>query len=805
MSKYGHFSDSGTEYIVTDPNTPKPWLNFLSNRKYCALVSATGGGYSFVYDTKYNRVTREVPGDSITQDRPGRYLFIRDQDSGEVWSTNWQPIMGKYDSWESVHGLGYTKIANTTNLIYSEIEYFVPLDDTLEVWRIKVKNLDTRVRRLSLHTYVEWVLGSFYRDLTDRNFDVFFNNVHYEKNTIYGTKTRGDRPDRVGDAWGMVAFLSGDTDFDGWECSKSAFVGQNRYLSNPQGLFANASGNNNAIGEDAVGVLKKDLVLKPKQSLSINVVLGVAKSKSEADKLVKKYHPKKKVDSEYIRVAEQWSDFSSRLKVVTPDHNFDVMVNYWTKYQAWMASVWGESDSLYIGGGDIGFRDECQHIYGILPLDQKLAESVLVELLQNQYLDGRVNHNWNRATGKGVETNHSDDCQWLVMAIINYLEETADFSFLAKKISYYDSPENDKSDEKSVFEHLLRALDNTLYHVSPNGIPLRRAADWNDALSGGVGLKAESLMVANHVCWNISRLVPLIDRLSSSSVNLKTLNQTEKSLSDLLDKYSHIYQRIRSTTNHYFWDGAWYIRATDNDGKFIGSHKNREGKIYLDGQTWAVMSGVADEKRGLTAMDSVWKHLDTAYGPCIFLPAYSHLSKELGVISQFAPGTKENGTIFYHLVAWSVIAECILGRGDKAYEIWKKTCPINRGEDPDLYQVEPYVYSEFVFGPQNPHFGKGSYSWMTGSAAWFLRACTDWILGVRPTYEGLFIDPCIPKHWKSFSIKRVFRGKTYHIEVLNPKGVNKGVVRVEVNGEVVKGSLVTHQKSSNIDVKVLLG
>lgn len=796
MSKYGHFSASGSEYIITNPHTPSPWINFLTNQNYCALVSATGGGYSFVGDTKYNRLTREIPGEQVREDRPGRYLFIRDMVTGKFWTPNWQPVMGKVEKWQATQGLGFTRINSLNHDIDTEIEYFVPLDDTLEIWKIKITNLDRKARELGIFTYVEWALGFFGSDLNDRNFQSLFNKVYFQDNIIFATKTRTDRPDKPGLPWEKWAFLSGDVVFDGWDCSRRAFLGGDNFLNRPEVIYTGKTRNTNAIGEDAVGVINKNIALKPGQSFRMNILLGASDNLASIRRLVKKYSLRKTVLGEYHRVRASWKEFSSRLQVVTPDHNLDISLNFWSKYQAWVASVWGESDSLYISASDIGFRDECQHIYGILPVDLDLAKKILIELLSNQYSAGFVNHNWNRTTRTGVVTHHSDDCQWLVMALINYVEETGDVGFLSEKVAFYDSGKS------SVLDHLLRAMDYTLYHVAPSGIPLRRTADWNDAMAGGHLGRGESLMVACQVCWNITRLVPLLDEIISFQERFGLKTSTIKTL---IDRYQHVYQRIKDTLNHDFWDGEWFVRATDDNGREIGSKNSKEGKIHLDAQTWAVMSGVADETRGLRAMDSVWRHLDTPYGPCIFLPSYTHASSALGIISQFAPGSKENGTIFSHLVAWSIISECILGRGDKAYEIWKKSSFTYRGEDPDIYRVEPYVYSEFTYGPENHNFGQGSYSWMTGSAAWFLRACTDWILGVRPTLGGIFIDPCIPKNWKSYKMKRVFRGVIYDIEVFNPDGVNKGVRKIEVNGRPIKGSLIALKHHGPVDVKVEMG
>lgn len=368
--------------------------------------------------------------------------------------------------------------------------------------------------------------------------------------------------------------------------------------------------------------------------------------------------------------------------------------------------------------------------------------------------------------------------------VLHYLQETGDLKFLTKKIKYLDKGQG------SVLDHLLKALDYTLYHVSPSGIPLRRTADWNDALAGGHLQKAESLMVANQVAWNILEIVPILDKVKQKVKARRYLN---------------IYEHLKKTINEQYWDGDWYIRATDDEGNLIGSKRNKEGRIHINGQTWPVMSHIATQERATKAMDSLWKLLMTNYGALTFTPSYTSVNAGLGIISQFAPGAKENAAIFSHPNAWVIIAEALLGRADKAYEAWRRSSFLTRGKEPDIYKAEPYVYAEFSYGPESPHFGKGSYSWMTGSAAWFLRACTDYIVGVRPTLDGLLISPCVPDSWEDFSFVREFRGATYKIKFRNPQKVSRGVKLIKVDGQEIKGNLLPVFKSGEHEVEVLMG
>lgn len=783
-AKYGYFSPDGKEYIITRPDTPRPWINYLTNGKFTSLCSATGGGFTFYIDPNLNRLTRSIPGETTLNDRPGRYLYIRDNDNGDYWSANWQPVMKTADYWEARIGLGYNKISSINKKIQTDVTYFVPLDEDMEIWDISIKNLSDRKRNISVISYIEWVLGSYSKDLADRNFSSFFNDVYFEDNVIYATKRWWDRPDRRNEKWDYWAYMTGSVKFECFDCVRDDFIGPYRYLSNPIVVEKGFCKNGYGESEDAIGSLMKIFELDPKEEKKFHIILGIEKDTRSIKKKLNLINKRSFVETKFRELKEHWENYCSSLQVKTPDPEFNLSVNLWNKYQANIASQMGEMISYYIGSGSWGFRDESQHIFGVLPIDQGFVEKKLIELLEHQAEEGNTVHAWNPLTNEGYITKHSDDPQWLVQAVLNFIKETGDLSLLKKQVRYFDKGKG------SVLEHLLKALDHTLYHVSPSGIPLRRTADWNDALSGGKLDKAESLMVANQVAWNILEIIPILEKLG----------QKQKAAA-----YLNIYDHLKKTINEQYWDGDWYIRATDDQGNLIGSRKNKEGKIHINGQTWPVMSHIAPESRALKAMDSLWKLLMTKYGALTFTPSYSKNSSELGVISQFAAGAKENAAVFSHPNAWVIVAEAILGRGDKAYEAWKRSSFLTRSKEPDIYKVEPYVYPEFSYGPESPHFGLGSYSWMTGSAAWFFRACTDYILGVRPTLEGLMVDPCVPKEWEKMSVKRVFRGATYDISVKNPKGVYKGVKSVTVDGKAIDGNLLPDFKKGEHKVEVVLG
>lgn len=796
---YGEFSKTGDEYIIYRPDTPKPWVNMITNGNYCAHVSQTGGGYSFVEDSAYNVITRKIPGDNVIEDRPGRYIYIRDNDTGEHWSLTWQPSMKDLDHFQARHGIGYTTIESSKSGIDGSITYFVPIEDPCEIWQVKLVNFTERKRRLSIFAYVEWDVGISRQNTLEASFNDLFNYLTFKDNAIFSTKRRWETPEKQGLYWDKVAFFTADHEVDSFDCIKEKFVGMYGDIIAPQVVVDGKCSRSQGLGHRAVGVLQKNITLGKKAKSEINFILGVgytnpeAKSFSQAfnsgvaqaKKIITKYKKPKAVEQAFKDVHYFWQNYNSQVIVNTPDELFNHSVNYWNKYQAWTTAKWSLMSTYYIGSSStIGFRDMCQHIIGVMPNDIELARSRLKELLSFQFKEGRTVHNWDNLTKKGYVTNHSDDPQWLILAVLYYIKEVGDFEFFKEHVKYYDSGTG------TVLEHVIRAMDYSLRHLSPRHLPFRMTADWNDALESEKQSKGESQMVACQICYNLREMIPVLDRLGEN---------------ELVSAYERRFNQIRESVNEHLWDGGWYIRSTTPEHGPLGSKKNSYNKIEINAQTWAVLSGIADNKRGIKAMDAVWRRLNTKYGPAMFLPAYQHPEERYGIISQFTPGTKENGAIFNHPVTWAVIAETILGRGDRAYEYWKETSFAYRGQDPEMYRVEPYVYAEFVYGPEHPEFGRGSFTWATGSASWFWRACLDHILGVQPVLQGLKIDPCIPKDWRQVELTRKFRGAEYHIRIQNPLRVCKGVDRILVDGIRIAGKVIQPFNSGVHFVEVVLG
>jgi len=775
VNQYGSFSEDGREYIMQRPDTPRPWVNYLSNEKFCALCSQTGGGYSFYETSGYNRITKEYPSFVVFRDQPGRFIYLRDMDTGDYWNINWQPVAKQDTKWESRHGMGYTTVCSAYNDIEGRIAYFVPRRDDLELWMISIKNIGDRPRRITAFCYVEWCLANYAFNLTEAAFAQLFNEVSFEENIIFVT-TRfwnvapagGGNPNL---RWDKYAFFTSNLPADGFDCIEEKFLGLYRGWQNPIAVERGRCSNSLGDGQEIVGVLQHDFELRPGEERRFLVMLGVVYRKEDAHRLRERYDQWEEAEHAIREVRRYWDDYLSRTWCESPDPNFCLSFNIWNKYQNWVTSRWSRMDSYYIGGASIiGWRDSWQDILGVLPNDLDWARQRTLYLLEHQFPDGSTLHNWDPLTNIGVRTGHSDDPIWLVMGVIEYIKESGDLAFLDEPAAYYDGG------TETVRQHLIHALDYSLSRMSPRHIPLIEAADWNDGLDyvGRQG-RGESTMVAELLTWALREASDLLRRMGRE---------------DLAHNYGLAREEIIAATNEFLWDGEWYARGTRDDGQLYGSAKDEEGKIYLNAQVFAVLSGLARDGRAETCMDSVEKHLRTKYGPALFLPAYAEPNPKIGIITRFAPGTKENATIFNHPVAWTIMAECQLGRGDRAYDIWRQTSFITRAEEPEVYKAEPYVYAEYVHGPDSVNFGQGEFTWMTGTASWMSKVSLEWILGVRPELDGLRIDPCIPSAWDKFTVRRHFRNALYELTVENPDHVCKGVRKVVVDGTEQPSSLI---------------
>lgn len=754
-TKYAYFRSDGREFVIKTPQPPGLWANFLTNGKYTAFLTPTGGGYSWDEESGYNRVLREHPITHLVEDRPGRYIFIKDMESKDFWSATYQPV-GKADKFEAIHSLGWTSSSTIYKNIDSQVTYFVPPDASHEVWVFKIKNNGKTKRRLKFFTYCELVLGRHQPDLLENSFQSFFSKGGLYKNCLVFNKTSLETKENIVEStYDKIGFFTTSEKFTEYELSLRDFIGFGRSLASPQAVAEDYQLNScSRAGENLIGCVSFEAILAPGAKKEFYFALGAAHNLSEIID-IKRSLKKSNIDKQFQNLNNFWSRYIKKVWIETPDPGLNIWFNYWLKYQTHFNAHWSEMDSFYLGGsGTFGFRDTAQHIYGVLPFEKEIYLKQLRFLLSHQFPNGNVPHSISIFKNLSIEAPHSDDPCWLVFAVLNYVEETGDLKFLKENIPFADTRRFGPGHKGSVLKHIIRATEYSLSHSSERGIASIRIADWNDALSSGFIGKGESFMVAGLLGFNLKRLIGL----------LKKMGRDEKA-----DEYTFAYERLGQAVDRYGWDGEWFIRATDDHNKKpIGSAKNQRGKIFLDSNTWLCISGLAGKNTNKT-LKSLWKYLMTKYGALLFNPAYQSEDKKRGVISQFVPGSKENAAVFLHPNAWFLIGLSQASMVDHALELLQRINPVYRYfHDAEVYKVEPYVLSEFIFGNESDKFGEGSYTWVTGSAEWFLRGILDYFLGLRPEYDKLVFEPKVPKNW-SFKVMREFQGKKW--EASYDKGI----------------------------------
>ncbi|MBU0687717.1 MAG: glycosyl transferase [Candidatus Margulisbacteria bacterium] len=791
--RYGHFDTGNKEYVIEKPNTPLPWINYLGCEKYCALISNTAGGYSFYGDPRERRITR-YRYDNVPFDQGGRYIYVRDEKSGEFWSPTWQPTRTGLKKYSCRHGMGYTVIASENKEIATEATYFVPLGEDLEIWKVKVKNNSKKVRNLSLISYIEFCLWDAVGDAS--NFQRTWNigQAHAEGNTIYHTTMYGNWMD-------ILAYFHCSAKVSSYDTQRKEFLGNFGYngLEAPDAVVNGKGSNSEAIGWAPIGSHCTKVTLKPGQEKTIIFVLGVAKDKKHSALKIKKYATAAAVDAELKKLKKFWEEKLSIFSATTPDEEMNEFLNVWNQYQCMTTFNWSRFASYYeagIGRG-MGFRDSNQDTLGFGHMIPDKVRKRILDLASIQFADGSTYHQYSPITGKGDLWGYSDDQLWLIYSTAHYLKETGDFTILEEKVPFaertvaevavkghheYLPPDLQKKEKANpkkfgtLYQHLRLAIKYTWDNLGKHDLPKSGFADWNDCLNLlGKKKGAESVLVG-------MMLVGAADLLSEIAHHIGE-KKDQKS-------FLEVAEEMREQLNDVAWDGDWYKRAFDDKGKPVGSKECKEGKIYLETQAWAVFSNTADQKRGRECMDAVHEKLATKYGIVLQQPAMRHFYPELGEISTYPPGLKENASIFCHPNPWAIIAETMLSHGERAFHYYKAILPSAQNDIAEIRKTEPYVYCQMVAGPDHPDFGEGKNSWLTGSASWNFVAAAEYILGIRPDYDGLIIDPCIPKGWNRFEVKRVFRDSTYIIEVSNPNKVSRGVKSILVDGEELVGNVV---------------
>ncbi|MBT8301371.1 MAG: glycosyl transferase [Maribacter sp.] len=810
--KYGHFDDVNREYVITNPKTPYPWINYLGNEDFFSLTSNTGGGYTFYKDAKFRRLTR-YRYNNVPIDNGGKYFYIKDGDI--TWSPGWKPVKTALDSYECRHGMSYTKFKSSKNGVEAQILQFIPLGFWGEIQKVSLKNTATETKKLKLFSFIEWCLWNAEDDMTNfqRNFST--GEVEIEDSTIYHKTEFKERRNHY-------AFYSVNTPIDGFDTDRESFLGLYNDFDNPDVVNEGAPKNTIAHGWSPIASHYVEIELKPGEQRDLIFMLGyveVAKdekweakgiiNKQPAKAMVAKFNTIEKIDLAYEELQAYWDRLLGKINIVSGDERLDRMVNIWNQYQCMVTFNMSRSASFFesgIGRG-MGFRDSNQDLIGFVHQIPERARERIFDIASTQFEDGSCYHQYQPLTKKGnsaVGGDFNDDPLWLILSTTEYIKETGDFSLLDEMVPF----DNDVSRSKSHFEHLKVSFYHVVNNLGPHGLPLIGRADWNDCLNlncfsedpnesfqttgNKKGKTAESLMIAGLFVVYGKEYVKLCKRIGKDE--------------EAEEAGKHVANMIEAVKVHG-WDGDWYLRAYDFFGNKIGSNENEEGKIFIESQGWCTMAEIGmDEGMVEKSLDAVKEHLDCEYGIVLNSPAFTKYYIEYGEISTYPAGYKENGGIFCHNNPWIMIGETILGRGDHAYEYYTKIAPSFLEDISELHKVEPYVYCQMIAGKEAFKPGEAKNSWLSGTASWNFFAITQYILGVKTDYDGLVIDPCIPTKWDGFSMKREFRGANYTIEVQNPNHISKGVKSVFVNGVAIKGNTIPIlEKGKEHSVKVIMG
>lgn len=777
-SKYGYFTADGSEYVITNPRTPRPWVNVCANENYGFVVTQTGGGFSWYGNSQLSRLTTWYQ--DLIRDPYGKYVYIRDNKNGKHWSASWKPTCFKYDSYEARYGLGYVKFIAKYQDIRSEQLMFVPREDSCEIWQVTLTNESKKARDLSAFTFFDWCLGN--GNETHREFQKTFIEVQIDRKIggIIGKKRPALVPPHIStglkDAPLTAVFALTNHKTAGYDGDKETFVGMYGTYDAPKAVVEGKVQNRRELEKwgDPIAATQANVILKPGESKTLVYVLARIEDTSKAAAIVKKYSSMATVKKEFEKVTGYWNDLTSQSWVETPDEALNFMTNKWYRYQALCARMWAKT-AYYQCSGGIGYRDQLQDSNCLLESDPAITRKQILVHAEQMFPDGTVYHWWHPGFGIGAHTEMVDDLLWLALITLNYMDETGDTSIL-DEVAPYVTKTGEPKQEGTIYDHICRSYEKVISRWSPRGIPLMGEGDWNDGMSHvGPKWKGESVWLGHFFYGLLNRLAPICEM---------------KGEKDRAKRYLERAVKLKEDINKHCWDGEWYIRATRDDGRPLGSKSQERGKIFLNAQVWAIINGTATPERARTAMDSSYKWLYREYGPLLFTPGYDKLDPTIGYLSRYAPSVRENGGVYTHAACWGVQAAAMIGDAEMAYKAYKNMCPVYRGLDPDHYYAEPYVTPGNVDGPDSPNFGRGGWSWYSGSGSWMQKVAYNWICGIRASSKGLIIDPAIPKDWKGFRARRFFRGAYYAIEIKNPKAKNGGVKEIIVDGKKITGNVV---------------
>jgi cellobiose phosphorylase len=812
--QYGHFDDARREYVITRPDTPSPWINYLGCEAYFGIISNTAGGYSFYRDARLRRLTR-YRYNNVPADIGGRYIYLRDDATGEFWSPSWQPTRTDLDSYSCRHGMGYTVISSSYKGIEASTRYFVPLGENLEIWQFTVTNHRQTEATLSAYSLVEFCLWDAQDDSTNfqRNFST--GQVEVEDGVIYHKTEYRERRDHY-------AYFACSGEIAGFDTQRESFLGNYHGFDRPLVVEKGRSANSVAHGFAPIGSHSVKLTLAPGETKQLVFVLGyqeVAKdekfdpansqiiNKKSAKKTIAKYLQTANADTAFQALGDYWEGLLSICRVETPDPHTNRMVNIWNAYQCMATFNMSRSASLYesgIGRG-LGFRDSNQDLLGFVHMVPSRARERVLDLAATQLPTGGAYHQYQPLTKRGnndVGSGFNDDPHWLIIGVAAYIKETGDWSILDELVPY----DNAAGSETPLYEHLQRSFQYTLDRLGPHGLPLIGRADWNDCLNLNCfsDTPGQSFQTTTNKDGKVAESVFIAGLFVHSGQELAAIATRRGNAGEAKSILCNV-AKMEETIAKHGWDGEWFIRAYDDFGNKVGSSENEEGKIFIETQGYCPLAGIGlKDGTAQKAMDSVRKHLATKHGIVLLQPAYSHYYIELGEISSYPPGYKENAGIFCHNNPWVMIAETRLGNGDEAHDYYLRINPSAREAIGDLHRTEPYVYSQMIAGKDAPTHGEAKNSWLTGTAAWNYYAIVQWILGIRTALDGLEIAPVIPKGWAGFKAMRKFRGVTYKIAV-SRKGEGNSVALV-VDGSPIDGNTIPAPSDDRkeVDVQVTL-
>ena len=827
---FGYFDDAAREYVITNPATPFPWINYLGNEDFFGLISNTAGGYNFYKDAKFRRITR-YRYNGVPMDNGGRYFYIND--NGTIWNPGWKPCKTPLDSYECRHGMNYTRITGSKNGVEASVLFFVPLKTWAEVQKVTLRNTGTEKKSLKLFSFAEWCLWNAATDMENFQRNWSTGEVEIDGATIYHKTEYKERRNHY------AYYALSNAPIQGFDTDRESFIGLYNEFANPQCVCEGKPANSIAHGWSPIASHYIEVELAPGESKDYIFLLGYVENEQEekfsaedierkqrgellssqdsdvtlvnkqkAQETIRRFATVEAVDQAFDELHAMWDQLLDKYVVKSGDERLDRMVNIWNQYQCMITFNFSRSASFFesgVGRG-MGFRDSNQDLVGFVHQVPARARERIIDIASTQFPDGGCYHQYQPLTKRGnndIGGGFNDDPMWLIFGTVAYIKETGDFSILDEMVPW----DNEPGTEVSLMEHLRISFNHVVENLGPHALPLIGRADWNDCLNlncfswdpnesfqttenNSVGSKAESLMIAGLFVFCGKQYVELCQQMKGQEAEAE---RAQKCIDEMVE-----------AVKQHGWDGEWYLRAYDFYGNKIGSDENEEGKIFIESQGFCTMAGIGLEEGMVDkALDSCKKYLDCEHGMVLNNPAYTTYHVEMGEISSYPAGYKENAGIFCHNNPWVIIGETVAGRGNDAWDHYTKICPAWI-KDQQLHKVEPYVYCQMVAGKDAAKPGEGKNSWLTGTAAWNWYTITQFILGIQPTYDGIVINPCIPTTLKEYEVKRVLRDTIFHISVKNPKGVEKGVSQIIVDGQPIEGSIVkatpgTHQ------VEVIMG